>query len=203
MASKEYACVKRTKKAFETSLAQMAKEAPLNKISVKNLCENAQLSRNAFYFHYKDISALIADIEENLLDEAKAMLSELESLGFPKNVYATIDGLIDLFESRRDVVLMLLDESYSATFTQSISRVFSEFNYEYFRKAHGESSKVSYQFFYIFLAGGFYSIIKYWMENPDEMSKEALKGLTYVLIKRLLVPNDPDIENIGSDVNKA
>lgn len=196
MATKEYACVKKTKKAFETSLASLAKEAPLNKISVKALCENAQLSRNAFYFHYKDIGALVNDIEENLLAQANSMLSELENLGFPKNVYATIDSLIDLFDSKRDVVMMLLDESYSATFTDRISKIFSDFNYNYFRQAHGEKSRVSYEFFYIFLSGGFYSTIKYWLSNPDKMSKAAVKGLTFILIKRLIMPTDPDIENI-------
>ncbi len=196
MASKEYACVKKTKKAFENSLATLAKDSQLNKITVKMLCESAQLSRNAFYFHYKDIGALISDIEDNLINEATAMLSELENLGFPKNVYATIDGLIDLFESRRDVVMMLLDKSFSPTFTDRINGIFSEFNYKYFCEAHGEKSKTSYEFFYIFLAGGFYSIIKYWMDNPERMSKSSLKGLTYILVKRLLIPSDPDIENI-------
>lgn len=196
MATKEYACVKKTKKAFVDSLASLAKEAPLNKISVKVLCEKAQLSRNAFYFHYDDISDLVSAVEENLLNEATAMLSELETLGFPKNVYATIDSLIDLFDENRDVVMMLLDESYSGTFTDRISKIFSDFNYNYFRQAHGERSKVSYEFFYIFLSGGFYSTIKYWLENPDKMSKASVKGLTYILIKRLIIPTDPDIDNI-------
>ncbi len=200
MATKEYACVKKTKKAFETSLAELAQDQQLNKITVKMVCERAQLSRNAFYFHYKDIGALISDIEENLLGEAETLLAELDNLGFPKNVYATIDSLIDLFESRRDVVMMLLDKSFSATFTDRISTMFSEFNYRYFRQVHGEKSKVSYEFFYIFISGGFYSIIKYWMENPEKMDKAALKGLTYVLIKRLLIPVDPDIKNLGSEV---
>lgn len=201
MATKEYACVKRTKKAFGMALASLAKEAPLSRISVKVLCEKAQLSRNAFYFHYKDISALVAEIEENLLNEATAMLSELESLGFPKNVYATIDGLIDLFDNNRDIVMMLLDESYSATFTDRISKIFSDFNYNYFRQAHGEKSRVSYEFFYIFLSGGFHSTIKYWFANPDKMSKASVKGLTYILIKRLIIPTDPNIDNIMQTKN--
>lgn len=200
MATKEYACVKKTKKAFETSLAELAHGQQLNKITVKMVCEKAQLSRNAFYFHYKDIGALISDIEENLLRDAEAMLTDLGNLGFPKNVYATIDGLIDLFESRRDVVMMLLDKSFSATFTDRISRMFSEFNYKYFRQVHGEKSKVSYEFFYIFISGGFYGIIKYWMDNPDKMDKAALKGLTYVFIKRLLIPGDPDIANLNAEM---
>lgn len=197
MATKEYACVKRTKKAFENSLAALAQEYQLNKITVKMVCEKAQLSRNAFYFHYKDIGTLIADIEENILKEVTDIFLGLEELSFPKNVYATIDGLIDLFDSRRDIVMMLLDKSFSATFTESISHMFSRFFYKYFRQVHGEKSKVSYEFFYIFISGGFYSIIKYWMDNPNQMSKSSLKGLTYLLIKRLLVPVDPDIENIS------
>ena len=40
MAAKEYSCVKRTKLAFETSLAQLAKEYPLNKVTVKMLIGN-------------------------------------------------------------------------------------------------------------------------------------------------------------------
>lgn len=196
MATKEYACVKRTKKAFEESLALLAKENQLNKITVKTLCETAQLSRNAFYFHYKDIEELIADIENTLIEECIAMLSDLESLGFPKNVYSTIDGFIELFERRKNVVLMLLDKSFSKTFADRINAVYSEFNYKYFRDYHGEGSKISYDFFYMYMANGFYGIIKYWLEHPDKMSKEALKGLTYILIKRLLVPIDPDIENI-------
>ena len=200
MATKEYACVKKTKKAFETSLAELAQSQQLNKITVKMVCEKAQLSRNAFYFHYKDIGALISDIEENLIRDAQALLSDLGDLGFPKNVYATIDVLIDLFESHRDVVMMLLDKSFSATFSERVSKIFSDFNYKYFRQAHGEKSKISYEFFYIFLSGGFYSIIKYWMDNQEKMSKDALKSLTYVLIKRLLVPSDPDIENISADM---
>ena len=56
MATKEYSCVKKTKKTIEKSLVELSKEYPLNKITVKMLCEKAELSRNAFYFHYEDIT---------------------------------------------------------------------------------------------------------------------------------------------------
>ena len=88
MATKQYSCVKRTKKAFEVSLAHLAKEYPLNKVTVIMLCERAELSRNAFYFHYKDINNLIEEIENNLIDEATALTKEFEALGFPENVLA-------------------------------------------------------------------------------------------------------------------
>lgn len=192
--TKEYSCVKRTKKAFEDALSTLAKKQPMNKITVKNLCETAQLSRNAFYFHYKDINDLIEEVENSVIDDAAKLLDELDKVGFPKSVHLTVDALIDLFDERKDTVMMLLDASFSTSFTNRVSKMFSEYNYKYFKVFHDEGKKTSYDFFYMFMSSGFYGIIKYWLENPEEMSKSSLKGLTYILIKRLLVPGDPDID---------
>lgn len=191
--SKEYSCVKKTKKAFENSLTFLAKNQQLNKITVKEICEVAQLSRNAFYFHYKDINDLIGDIENNVISEVSDILKDMEKISFPRNVYATIDRFIDLFEARRDTVLMLMDKSFSTSFTERMSKMFSDFNYNYFREFNGDRSRVSFEFFYIYLSGGFYDVVRYWLDHQDKMSKESLKALCYVLIKRLIIPVDPDI----------
>ena len=196
MASKEYSCVKKTKKAFADSLVMLSKDRQLNKITVKELCEKAELSRNAFYFHYKDINDLIEDIEDNIISEIQGVLREIEKIAFPKSVYATIDGFIDLFEERKDTVLMLMDKSFSTSFTERISTMFSEFNYQYFREFHGDNSRVSYEFFYIYLSGGLYDVVRYWLDNQDKMDKASLNALCYVLIKRLLLPIDPDLDDI-------
>ena len=193
--AKEYSCVKKTKKAFENSLALLAKDHQLNKITVKEICEAAQLSRNAFYFHYKDINDLITDIENNVISEVADILEEIENLGFPRVVYATIDKFIDLFEARRDTVLMLMDKSFSTSFTERMSKMFSEFNYKFFKELNGDRAKVSYEFFYIYLSGGFYDVVRYWLDHQDKMSKASLKALCYVLIKRLIIPIDPDINS--------
>lgn len=193
---KEYSCVKKTKKAFENSLTHLAKDHQLNKITVKELCENAHLSRNAFYFHYDDINDLIYEIENNVVSEVVEILNDMEEIGFPKNVYATIDRFIDLFEARRDTVIMLMDKSFSTSFTERISKMFSDFNYNYFREYNGEKSRVSFEFFYIYLSGGFYDVIRYWLDNQNAMSKASLKALCYVLIKRLIIPVNPDIDSL-------
>ena len=196
MANKEYSCVKKTKKAFADSLVQLSKDRQLNKITVKEICEKAELSRNAFYFHYKDINDLIEDIEDNIVSEVQVVLKNIESIKFPKSVYATIDSFIDLFEERKDTVIMLMDKSFSTSFTERISKMFSDFNYRYFREFHGDGSRVSYEFFYIYLSGGLYDVVRYWLDNQDKMDKASLKALCYILIKRLLLPIDPDLDDI-------
>ena len=196
MATKEYSCVKKTKKAFADSLVLLSRDRQLNKITVKEICEHAELSRNAFYFHYKDINDLIEDIEDNVIKEVEEMLRNIEKFKFPRSIYATIDGFIDLFAERKDTVIMLMDKSFSTSFTERISTMFCEFNYKFFREFHGDGSRVNYEFFYVYLAGGFYDVIRYWFNHQDIMDKASLKALCYILIKRLLLPIDPDLNDI-------
>ena len=193
-ATKEYSCVKRTKKAFETSLADLAKENPLNKVTVKMLCEKAQLSRNAFYFHYKDINHLIQEIEDSLIEEATQLTDEFEKLGFPENILATVSGLIELFDERRDTALMLMDKTYSVSFTDRLGQVFADFNYKYYTMYNKHARRELYDAYYSFISNGFYGTLRYWIENPDVITKKELTRLTYILVKRLIVPGDPDIK---------
>ena len=195
---KEYSCVKRTKKAFENSLTELSKQYPFNKITVKMICDNSELSRNAFYFHYKDINDLLRSIEDDVIEEIVALLEQMDKIDFPENVYASVESLINIFDERRDTVLMLFDKNYSVSFTTKVSRVYSDFNFKYFCRYHTSDKKVKYDFFYMFLSSGFYGIIRHWLENPDLMTKSELIDLTYTLIKRLLVKDNPSIIDIIS-----
>lgn len=198
MAPKEYSCVKRTKKAFENSLTELSKQFPFNKITVKMLCDKAELSRNAFYFHYKDINDLLRSIEEDVVEEIVALLKTIEQVDFPENVFVSVESLINIFDERRDTVLMLFDKNYSVSFTTKVSKIYSDFNYRYFCRFHSNDKKIKYDFFYMFLSSGFYGIIRHWLENPGLMTKEELVKLTYTLIKRLLVKDNPNIIDIIS-----
>lgn len=196
MSNKEYSCVKKTKTAFADSLVALSKDKQLNKISVKEICEHANLSRNAFYFHYKDINDLINDIENSVINEISALLDSLEKIPFPKNVYSSIDSFVDIFEEKKDTVIMLMNKSFSTSFTSRISLIFGEFNYKYFREFNGDGSKTSFEFFYVYLSGGLYDVIRYWLDNQDKMDKASFKALCYILVKRLLLPINPDLEDI-------
>jgi len=198
MAPKEYSCVKRTKKAFENSLTELSKQFPFNKITVKMLCDKAELSRNAFYFHYKDINDLLRSIEEDVVEEIVALLKTIEQVDFPENVFVSVESLINIFDERRDTVLMLFDKNYSVSFTTKVSKIYSDFNYRYFCRFHSNDKKIKYDFFYMFLSSGFYGILRHWLENPGLMTKEELVKLTYTLIKRLIVKDNPNIIDIIS-----
>ena len=194
MEKKTYRCVSRTKRSFETALATLSKTTPLPKITVKALCEEAQLSRNAFYFHYADIDALVEDIENNLTQEIAALLEEFKAIGFPECVTATVRRLPDLFIRHKDVTMMLLDSPHSKAFRNRINQMFSDFFFQYFSAFHNTTYREGYDYFYAFLSSGFYGILNRYLHDPEAMPRERFTALTYTLIKRLIIIDDPRLD---------
>lgn len=88
---------------------------------------------------------------------------------------------------------MLFDKSFSESFTQRMSKLFCDFNYQYFVEYHGETKKVRFEFFYTFISSGFYGLLSHWMKNPEVMTKSEVIALVYIFVKRLMVLGNPDI----------
>ncbi len=191
---KRYSCVKKTKKTFENSLTELSKEYPLNKITVKALCEKADLSRNAFYFHYKDIYDLIEKLENEFIEEINGYLDDFREMGFPKNVLATIKSIVVLFYERKETALMLLDTSFSSSFVPKLAKILSDFNFEYYKAFHKTDKRTTYDLFYTFISNGFYGMVREWLKSDEPLPVDRFISLTYIMIKRLLVLGDPEIQ---------
>lgn len=191
--TKEYSCVKKTKKAFEISLVELAKEMPVNKISVKQICEKAQLSRNAFYFHYSDINALITDIEDGIIDDIVSMFEHIKNVGFPENVLTNIQDLTQYFYERRDTTLFLFTSSYANNFKNRMNCAFSDFFFQYYKKYHNTEFRESYDFFYNFLSNGYCGVLEQWLKEPGNITKRHFIRLTYTFISRLLIVDNKSL----------
>ncbi|MEI3131006.1 MAG: TetR family transcriptional regulator [Oscillospiraceae bacterium] len=58
--------VKYTKMVLKKALLELMQHKPVNKITVKEICERAELNRATFYAHYSDCFDLLESIEEEL-----------------------------------------------------------------------------------------------------------------------------------------
>ncbi len=66
---------KKTRRSITNAFLQLRKNKPLEKITVKELAELAEISKATFYLHYRDIY----DLSESLQDEViQSILSNIE-----------------------------------------------------------------------------------------------------------------------------
>lgn len=185
-ATKEYSCIRKTKRALTESLALLSQEKPLNKITVKEICEKAELSRNAFYTHYPDINGLLDEIEKNTLERVSEILQEFVDGAFPQNMLTTLQRLLDLFTAEnKNTMLMLLDSANTA-FLNNFKKMLGEFFFEYFRDFDNAGFERTYDYFFAFIAEGMIGMLRLWLHNPENMSKEVFSYMCYVMIRRLL-----------------
>ncbi len=70
--------IKKTKNNIHNAFLQLRAKKPLERISVKELCEIAEISKATFYLHYKDIYDLSETLQQNVIKDILGYLSDPE-----------------------------------------------------------------------------------------------------------------------------
>ena len=60
--------VKMTKKIIKEAMLELLETFPLEKITVTQICELAEVNRSTYYVYYEDVSQLMTEIENDVLD---------------------------------------------------------------------------------------------------------------------------------------
>ena len=76
-----------TEKAIKASFLKLLNERPLTKITVRDIVEDCGINRNSFYYHYRDIPALL---EELITEQADTIPSAGIILSSMPCVYAAM-----------------------------------------------------------------------------------------------------------------
>lgn len=58
-----------TKALIRRTLLDLMQESPFLKVTVKELCEKAGINRGTFYLHYRDLWAVLEELEDEVLSE--------------------------------------------------------------------------------------------------------------------------------------
>ena len=75
-----------TEKAIKASFLKLLNERPLTKITVRDIVEDCGINRNSFYYHYRDIPALLEELiteqADNIMKKYPSISSLMLSYGF-------------------------------------------------------------------------------------------------------------------------
>ena len=89
--------IEKTRKLIKDTFLELSKTIPAEKITVKAICDKANINRGTFYYHYLDVPDLIEKLGTDAAERvADAILSRYSFDG------QTTDLLEDLFRCLRD-----------------------------------------------------------------------------------------------------
>lgn len=183
--------IRKTKKILRDTLIELMHEKKLEKITVKDLTERADLNRGTFYLHYSDIYDLLEKSETKALKEIDKMLSKINPKEFAKYNFANkpYPPLVELFEWFKDNISfgkVLMGGYGNISFLEKISIVAK--SKLCIKQNESENNTVLNNYFDTYIVFGFLGIIKQWFDNdastpPEEMATIFLK----ICIKELKI----------------
>ena len=76
MAKAEYRSAVRSRKLINRALADLLQEKPLDKITVTDVVNRAEINRGTFYAHYRDIPDVINHLIQQTFSHIRSVISE-------------------------------------------------------------------------------------------------------------------------------
>lgn len=163
--------VRLTKYLLKNSLIKLSKKKSLHKISVTELCKEAQINRSTFYVHYGSQYDVLRDIENDLIHDMKEILQKntKRSLSINKEIELLCDYLKDNKEIAKLVYSNNSSDSEFARKSIGMRIENSVFN-DQLKKYSEEQKKLVYTFY----TNGIYSVIKQWLMEDFNMSSKDI-----------------------------
>lgn len=183
MAGKTDRRVLYTKMVLKQSLLELLRERPIEKITVKDICEKADINRGTFYTHFTDPYNLLEQIENELFGEI------LASIETSLKAEAISGLLVKIFESilkNSDLCRVLFSDYGDKAFLRRIINIARDRSVAEWKRMIPAVKDEQMELLYLFYANGCVAIIQHWVlngmrESPQELSemieKLSLRGL--------------------------
>jgi len=177
---KETRKIRYTRMVIWDSLIELMQTKSIMNITVKEICELADVSRSTFYFHYKDQYDLLKQIEEETLNcFAEFQKKSVNSYSI-KDVSKNLEEIMIHFNNEANSILVLLSENGDVKFRKKLFQLLTKYNTlpQYFaEKEYDDETKGYYS---IFMLYGINGVFQHWVKSnrPFPISK-----LTRMILK--------------------
>lgn len=161
----------------------LSEKGSVTKISVRELCERADLNRSTFYAHYSEPKELLEEVETELLDATR---EHLQKIGAENDIGAhryLLSFLIYIKENDKPFRTLLIDagdpEFRSKFMQQSIIQFVENLDIAF--------PKEQEQYIYSYILNGSTGVIIQWMRSDYSIDENALVDLLFFINQSALV----------------
>lgn len=164
--------VRYTKRTITDSFIQLLHKKPLEKITVKKICEDSLINRSTFYKYYEDPYDLLQQIEDEALE---AMREHVEKSN-GKEIETMLNSALHLILEQRDFYQCIFFKRDLHTFHEKLLMLcYQLIPLERYRVKQFSSFKEQ-EWYYYFLAQGSASVLDCWVregmkEEPEYLSQ--------------------------------
>lgn len=173
-----------SKLLFKNALMDLLKEkGSVAKISVRELCDRAELNRSTFYAHYNEPNDLLMEIETELLDATEEHLKKIgeeNDAGAHKYILSFLQYIKQNDKQFRTLLIDSADPEFRSRFMQQSIIQFVE-------NLRIELPKELEQYIFSYILNGSTGIIIQWIRSDYAVNENEIVNLLFSINQSVLV----------------
>lgn len=170
--------------SVRNALLELMKTKELERISVKDLVERANVSRATFYRYYESVDGVIEEIEDLFIEEMRDNSRYYLSMDFDLNdlekAVPSILGIVHTVKKYKDFILAVSGPFGDPRFARRAQNLFVEFY----------AGKLAYEGIYLkdldiykeYAMAGQFAVTRYYLEKRQDLSDEEIALLMLNLL---------------------
>ena len=165
-----------TKMVLQSSLFELLEKKPITKITIKGLCENADINRTTFYKHYTDQYDLLTKIENETLSWAREAVASLTD---KNDKYENIKVMEEIFQYIVDNgrnLKILMSERGDINFQKQIFTIIYQQCGIYFSSDPSQNNRDEY---FIFVINGSIGLLQHWLKTGITKTAQEMAEIIY------------------------
>ncbi len=179
-----------TKQAIRESLVELLQEYPLSKISVKMICETADINRSTFYVHYTDQYDLLQRLQEEVMNGLSVQILSANLTAQSESIVPVLMQILEYAKKNATLFKVALGENNDSTFWNTLrfiarQKVLQEISED---KRLDETTA---SYLETFAVAGYISIIRRWLDSGCEDDPGQLCELMSKLLFQVILSAYP------------
>jgi AcrR family transcriptional regulator len=156
-----------TKMFLRESLIKKLKEKPISRITITELCKDAEINRATYYAHYTDQYDQLKQIENEFMENIVRELSSLHESREAESLLNVTEEIIGYISDNAELCRVLLGNNGSIDFQESITEfLLGTVTLLWNNKIPVDAA--TKENLYYFVAAGSIGVVRKWLFNPND-----------------------------------
>lgn len=177
---KEEQRVALTKRLLREGLLRILQNKDIDKVNIKELCEESGINRATFYRHYEIPKDILREIRYEGFEEVRLMA---ENDHAEKNPLKWLEDICRYFYDNAATLNILFKTRTDDEFIEFLNELYADYFAEFAKTAsQKDTDPESLKLAAFFYASGIYCVIRQWLVEPIAKSPEEIARLLYLFI---------------------
>lgn len=163
--------VRYTKAVLQQALLKILQTKHIDKVTIKELCEEAKVNRGTFYLHYATPNDLLMEIEQQFIDENMAQFNPYFHEGYETSYMATLFASI---LKNRELCRIIMGKNGNPRFIERIQKMLRPNIIDGWSKEFPKYRREDLDYVYDFIFTGSMRLILNWIDDDKGLSTAEL-----------------------------